>query len=214
MVTALVVSNLLLWIAVIALGATVVALLRQVGVLHERVSPAGALVSAKGPQVGEPAPVVAVVDWSGAARTLGGVDPEGKSTLLLFVSPTCPVCKTMLSIAASVERAERGRLRLVLASDGPRDEHEAFVRRHGLDAHGYVLSAELGLAYQVGKLPYAALVGADGVLRGRGLVNTREHLESLFEARDRGVASLQDYLRRGRDSADAERDTRRAGERS
>jgi hypothetical protein len=28
-------------------------------------------------------------------------------------------------------------------------------------------------------------------------VNTREHLESLFEARDRGVASVQEYL--GRD---------------
>jgi hypothetical protein len=26
------------------------------------------------------------------------------------------------------------------------------------------------------------------------LVNSREHLESLFEAQTRGVASLQDYL--------------------
>jgi hypothetical protein len=27
------------------------------------------------------------------------------------------------------------------------------------------------------------------------LVNTREHLESLFEAERHGVASIQDYLR-------------------
>jgi hypothetical protein len=33
------------------------------------------------------------------------------------------------------------------------------------------------------------------VIRAKGLVNTREHFESLFEARDQGVASLQDYLR-------------------
>jgi hypothetical protein len=30
-------------------------------------------------------------------------------------------------------------------------------------------------------------------------VNTREHVESLLEARDRGVASVQDYVARERD---------------
>ncbi len=30
--------------------------------------------------------------------------------------------------------------------------------------------------------------------RAQGLVNSREHLDSLFEANDRGVASIQDYL--------------------
>jgi methylamine dehydrogenase accessory protein MauD len=46
----------------------------------------------------------------------------------------------------------------------------------------------------VGKLPYAVLVDADGVVRAKGLVNTREHLESLFEAKERGVGSLQELL--------------------
>jgi methylamine dehydrogenase accessory protein MauD len=57
-----------------------------------------------------------------------------------------------------------------------------------------VVSTELGLAWQVSKLPYAALVDGDGLLRARGMVNTREHLESLFEARRLGVASVQEYL--------------------
>ena len=38
------------------------------------------------------------------------------------------------------------------------------------------------------------LIGSDGTLHGKGLVNTREHLESLIEAMDMGVASLQDYV--------------------
>jgi methylamine dehydrogenase accessory protein MauD len=200
MVNALVVSNIVLWIAVVALAAVVMALMRQIGVLHERVAPAGALLSGGGPQVGDAAPVVRVTDWSGGLRTVGGRDPEGKRTLLLFVSPTCPICKTMLSIATSVLSTETRPLHLVLASDGPRAEHEAFVREHRLDTHGYALSTELGLAYQVGKLPYAVLIGADGVIRAKGLVNTREHLESLFEAEARGVASLQDHLRRAHDA--------------
>jgi methylamine dehydrogenase accessory protein MauD len=194
MTEALVVSNVLLWIAVVVLAGVVLALMRQIGVLHERVAPAGALVGDSGPRVGELAPVLAVVDWSGVQRTVGGKSAEGMRTLLLFVSPTCPVCKTILSIAIPMARPDG--FRLWLASDGPRAEHESFVRDHGVAAYPYFLSAELGLAYQVGKLPYAVLIDADGVLRGKGLVNTREHLESLFTAHEHGVASLQEYLQR------------------
>lgn len=193
---ALLISNILLWIAVVALAGVVLALLRQIGVLHERVAPAGALMGAAGPVVGDEAPRFELATWSGEPIRLGGADAEGRATLLLFVSPTCPVCKTMLGIAESLLRRERRRLRLVLASDGPRGEHESFVGEQQLERYGYVLSTELGLAYQVSKLPHAVLIDAAGVIRGKGLVNTREHLESLFEARDRGVASLQDYIKR------------------
>jgi methylamine dehydrogenase accessory protein MauD len=57
-------------------------------------------------------------------------------------------------------------------------------------------STELVLAYRVGKLPYAVLVDAGGVIRAKGLVNTREHLESLFNAKEKGVGSVQEYLAR------------------
>jgi hypothetical protein len=38
------------------------------------------------------------------------------------------------------------------------------------------------------------LLDGAGILRARGLVNSREHLESLFEAQRLGVASLQEYF--------------------
>jgi methylamine dehydrogenase accessory protein MauD len=198
MTEALIISNVALWIVVIVLAGVVLALTRQIGVLHERVAPAGALAAERGPRVGEAAPVLEVTDWSGARRTIGGAQGEGRSTLLFFLSPTCPVCKTLLPTLRSVLRAEAGWLRLVWASDGAREEHEAFVREEGLDAEAYVLSTELGLAYQVAKLPYAVLLDEAGVVRAKGLVNTREHLESLFEAKERGVASIQDYVARER----------------
>lgn len=191
---ALIISNVLLWIAVMVLAGVVLALLRQIGVLHERVAPAGALVGDAGPRVGDRAPVLTVSDWFGETRTIGGKDAGGVRTLLVFVSPTCPVCKTILSIVGPMARTEK--FHLLLASDGPRAEHESFVRENGLTAFPYFLSAELGLTYQVSKLPYAALIDADGILRGKGLVNTREHLESLFSAYEQGVASLQEYLQR------------------
>ncbi len=198
MLEALLISNVLLWLVVMGLVAVVVALVRQVGVLHERVAPAGALLGRDGPRIGAPAPQLTIPDWSGTPLTVGGAQPDNTGTLLLFVSPTCPVCATILPIAESIARAER--MQMLLASDGPRSEHEAFVRAHAVAEHRYVLSTELGLAYHVGKLPYAVLIDSAGILRAKGLVNTREHLESLFEAMRQGVESIQEYLRRERDA--------------
>jgi methylamine dehydrogenase accessory protein MauD len=190
---ALLVSNAVLWVLVIALAFVVLALARQVGLLHARLGPAGALALAGGPETGAPAPALEVEDLAGRRLAVGGADPRGRSTLLVFLSPTCPVCRTLLPALRSLAKRERS-LRVVLASDGPRAEHEAFVREHALDELPYVLSQPLGLAYRVPRLPWAALVDPGGILRSQGLVNSREHLESLLEAEALGVASLQEHL--------------------
>lgn len=192
--SALAISNTALWILVLVLTAVVLALVRQVGVLHERIAPAGALMMNRGPAVGELAPLMEVADLDGRAHQLGGARADGRSTLLLFVSPSCPVCKSLLPAVKSSRRDERGWMDVILASDGDTLEQREFVRSHGLDGIPYVVSAALGLAYQVSRLPFAALLDEQGVLRARGLVNSREHLESLFEAKRLGVASLQEYF--------------------
>jgi methylamine dehydrogenase accessory protein MauD len=197
---ALVISNLILWVLVLALAGVVAALVRQIGVLHERVAPAGALAVQGGPAPGEPAPELEVRDWNGQPLRLGGSAEDGRSTLLVFLSPTCQVCRSLLPALSSARGAEREWLRVVVASDGPRAEHAAFVAEHALDRAAYVLSAELGLAWRVAQLPYAALVDEAGVVLAAGLVNTREHLESLFEARERGVATLQEYSKEAKGS--------------
>ena len=189
---ALLVSNVVLWVAVVVLACVVAALARQLGVLYERVAPAGALMLGKGPTVGEHAPVIAVDDLDGVPHEIG--TPGPRATLLFFLSPTCPVCKELLPALRSAARRESDWLDVVLASDGPRDEHVTFRKSERLTEFPYVLSPALGVTYQVGKLPYAVLVDADGIVRAKGLVNTREHLESLFEAKERGVGSLQELL--------------------
>ncbi|HWT37168.1 MAG TPA: methylamine dehydrogenase accessory protein MauD, partial [Paraburkholderia sp.] len=92
MQTALTVSTALLWIAVLALGAICLALVRQVGILYERIMPAGALMIDKGPAVGAIAPTFELSDIRGQQVKVGGIDAQGKATLLFFLSPTCPVC--------------------------------------------------------------------------------------------------------------------------
>jgi methylamine dehydrogenase accessory protein MauD len=192
--TALFISNIVLWVVVLGLLAVVLALTRQLGVLHERITPVGALMLNKGLTVGEQAPEMDVIDLDGTHRKVGTRSTDGKSTLLLFVSPTCPVCKSLLPVVKSSGKDERDWLNVILASDGNPDEHREFARANGLGGVPYVVSAPLGMTYQVSRLPFAALLDETGVLRARGLVNSREHLESLFEAKRLGVASLQEYF--------------------
>ena len=52
----------------------------------------------------------------------------------------------------------------------------------------------MGQAFEVGKLPYAVLLDADGTILSKGLVNSREHLESLVVAHEMGIATVQDYI--------------------
>jgi methylamine dehydrogenase accessory protein MauD len=192
--TALAVSNVALWIVVLALLAVVLALTRQVGVLHERIAPAGALMINRGLTVGEKVPVIEVLDLNGQGLKVGAGRSDGLSTLILFLSPTCPVCESLLPVLQSSRKHEKSWLQIVLASDGDPAAHREFVRSHGLLEFPYVVSAPLGMTYQVSRLPFAALLDPAGTLRARGLVNSREHLESLFEAQRLGVASLQEYF--------------------
>src|SRR5262245_55434248 len=175
MLEALVISQVVLWILLIVMAAVQLAVLRQVGVLHERIAPLGALTIDKGPKEGESAPVFDLVDLGGRRVRIGGSQDGGRSMLLFFLSPTCPVCKKMLPILKSLAHAEQQWLQILLASDGERDEHDRFVDAYGLASFPYVLSQELGMTFRVGKLPYAVLIDEAGVVRAKGLINSREH---------------------------------------
>ncbi|HUY25969.1 MAG TPA: methylamine dehydrogenase accessory protein MauD [Candidatus Binataceae bacterium] len=191
---AIVISQIVLWILLLVMAGIQLALLRQIGVLHERIAPLGALTIDTGPKEGAAAPVFELSDLRGGRVAIGAPSERGLDTLVFFLSPTCPVCKKMLPILKSLRAAEEKSLRIVLASDGERDEHERFVAAHKLGDFPYLLSQELGMTYRVAKLPYAVLIDRAGVVRAKGLINSREHLESLLEAKERGVASIQEFM--------------------
>jgi methylamine dehydrogenase accessory protein MauD len=184
----------MLWVVVAALSVAVLALARQIGILHQRLQPVGALKLGSSLTVGQPAPVVEASDFRGDRLTVGAPDAASADTLLVFVSPSCPVCKSLLPVLRAIRRREKPPVKVILASDGPRLEHADFIAAESLSEFTYVLSEALGIAYGAGRLPHAVLIDGAGIVRASGLVNSREHLDSLFEARERGVASLQDWM--------------------
>jgi len=190
----LVVSNIVLWIGFVAMVLVNLALARQIGVLYERVAPAGALMMNQKLAVGAQAPELSVKTLEGSVEEVGR--RGDRSQLLFFLSPDCPVCNALTPALKSAARAESDWLRVVLASDGDDQDHRGYVERKGLQQFPYVVSELLGKTYGVSKLPYAVLIDEQGMIASMGIINSREHLDSLFEAKERKVASIQDYMSR------------------
>lgn len=86
-------SYVLLWVAVLGLSFAVVALLRQLGVLHARLHPLGVHFGGEGPERGSIAPPVADLTYGASAVTL-----------IAFTSPTCEVCAELRPSLAAVQR--------------------------------------------------------------------------------------------------------------
>jgi methylamine dehydrogenase accessory protein MauD len=182
--TALAVSNALLWVVLASLAVIVLALVRQLGILHERLAPIGTLSVGSGLNVGEPAPTMDVTDLEGAVRQVAGARRDGKSTLLVFLSPTCPVCKTLLPLLKTSARVEEPWLEIWLAGDGDTGAAREFSLAQGLGVFPYLLSAPLAISYRVSRLPFVAVIGGDGILRARAAIETAEQLSGLLlEAR-------------------------------
>ena len=190
----LVVSNIMLWIGLIIMGLVNFALVRQVGILYERVAPAGALAVNQNLKVGQDAPALSLQTLTSKLIDVGGDKANNKSQLLFFLSPDCPVCKTLIPALKSAAKAEAAWIDLVLASDGHSQDHQAYVKQYGLEAFPYVISEILGKTYGIAKLPYAVLIDEQGKIASMGIINSREHIDSLFEAKERKVASIQDYM--------------------
>jgi len=153
------------WILLAVLGVVVVALARQIGVLHMRLGPLGALeVDVEGPPLGEAPPARSARDRGGVAVHVGGA---GRQRLLAFVSETCPICERVLpSLPAA---ADAFGLELQVISD-----------------------RELERAYGVPGVPFVVVFDELGVVRSKGTVNTLEQVEGLVDtARRRMLADRE-----------------------
>jgi len=168
------VSYVVLWVVVIALCVLVVALARQIGTLHLRLGPRGALeLDDEGPPLGASPPPRDARDLDGKPVTIGG---PGQAQLLLFVSPGCMVCGQVLPSLPVLARAHE--LEGVAIS-----EEDAIETRRELGHHRQVrivAGHDHFSAYEVPGTPYAVVLDRLGVVRGKGTVNNLEQFEGLI----------------------------------
>lgn len=108
-------SYVVLWVLVALLTFAVVALLRQVGVLHARLQPMGVHFAGEGPELHRPAPVAGPFGYDAAL------------TVVAFTSPTCEVCAHLRPSLGALERQYRDVvLREVSLDDSTRSTFRAF----------------------------------------------------------------------------------------
>jgi thiol-disulfide isomerase/thioredoxin len=89
------VSYVALWITVVILAVAVVALLRQIGVLHARLAPLGTHFAGEGPELESAAPAVGL-DWNASPLTI-----------TLFTSTTCTICRELKPSIEAMKRQYR-----------------------------------------------------------------------------------------------------------
>lgn len=142
------------WVLLVVLCVVVVALARQVGTLHLRLGPRGALeIDTEGPSLGEALPPVDARDADGASVVLGGA---GRKRLILFSSPTCIVCR---EVAPAVPVAAR------TADLLPQIVHDPDAER----------------TFDVPGTPFILVLDELGIVRAKGTVNTLEQVEGLVD---------------------------------
>jgi hypothetical protein len=146
------------WILLVVLCVVVVALARQVGTLHLRLGPRGALeIDTEGPPLGEPLPPVDARAADGSSLVLGG---PGRRRLVVFSSPTCIVCR---EVAPAVP-----------AAAGAADLLPQIV--HDPDAER---------AFEVPGTPFVLVLDGMGIVRAKGTVNNLEQVEGLVDTAGR-----------------------------
>ncbi|MFT8930827.1 MAG: alkyl hydroperoxide reductase [Acetobacter syzygii] len=178
---------LFLWLivlSVLAIGLVVVllALARQIGVLHERLAPLGEQQNTHtGLEVGQLVPRLVLHTLDGLPVTVGDTLPAGRFQLLVFVAPECPVCKRVVPLAKQAA-TERG-MDLLLVGDGPLPELKAMVaERPEMLGLPLLTGVELGLVLQINRLPAMVVLDDRGTIRAKDIVNTRRQIEGLLDA--------------------------------
>jgi methylamine dehydrogenase accessory protein MauD len=177
------VSYAVLWLLVIALAVVVVALARQIGTLHLRLGPRGALeMDDEGPALGDAPDSFEVVTIDGKQVTVGG---PGEAQLLMFVSPGCMVCEQVLPSINVVARSG-SMTPYVLTDVDDFETNKAFAPKR-LPA-AVASAAEVARSYGVPGTPYIVVLDQSGIVRAKGTVNNLEQMEGLVDTAQRRLS--------------------------
>jgi methylamine dehydrogenase accessory protein MauD len=188
------VSHLLLWAVVLVQVVLTLALARLVGQLMSRRFPAlGARVIDPGPELG-----TTVDGWEGTDLHGTSVQfpiPRPRGLFLFYLSPHCSICTKLLptvkqffkEIAAEAE----GVWVFVL---GSKQARLAYAQQHELTQQTVLAEENLPLAWRLGGAPFGVWISATGEVKGKGMTNNREHLESLRNAARTGHPTFQSFF--------------------
>ncbi len=178
--TILQVSVILVGILCVLNTVAVVALIRQVGVLHIRIAPVGGLTGAGGPAYGSQLQLPAALNKltrTDAARYAVG-----------FVSPTCGVCGPITSSFGRIAKSSRTDTAVLLVIDASEKDAREYMRTKGVTSLPY-LADKTSFRDNVPGAPWAVITDGSGKVIVSGGVNTLDNIEEMLDQADDLVAN-------------------------
>lgn len=170
-----------------------VATMRQVGVLHQRVRPTGA-GAANGPAIGARLPALALQAVNDRASV-----PSAKKTVTLFayVAPGCSLCGELLPSFEVFGRSAPEAVQVLLATDAPPDKAAEYAEENGVKMP-LVRADNLAREWQIPGSPYVVAVRQDDAQTLRvlaaGVVNSLEQLEDVAAVAVENQAAILDQF--------------------
>lgn len=160
-----IVSYVLLWVAVVVLGLTVVVLLRQIGLLHTRIAPMGVNFAGEGPELDQPAPPLPQVDYDRA-----------EVTVVAFTSPTCELCAALVPGLERIEGSyDEVRLETISSEGGQRVFGAFSVRSTpylvAVDRQGVVRSRGVANSVDQAEEMLAEVLAGPPIVPGVGVID-------------------------------------------
>lgn len=180
-----------LWIAAFALltalsvatAIVLVATIRQVGVLHQRIRPAGAGTH-EGPAAGSELPVPTFTPITPVAADAWPL--AGDLTVLAYINPGCAVCDDLRhAVAGYLRAAPREAVSFIFATDALMEVAQRYATDTELAAplfHAAALSTLWDLPGSPYVLAFAAASQSSVRLIQSGVVNSLEQLEIFMDA--------------------------------
>jgi methylamine dehydrogenase accessory protein MauD len=181
----------------LANAALLIATMRQVGVLHERVRPMAA-GDAGGPRPGNVLRwlPLELMDASGAAVGGNGWRAGAPLELYAYVTPGCRVCDEVLPILTGFARdRDASSLDVVLVTDAARDAAAKMIRTKKITLP-LLRYDDLSSHWDLPGSPYVLVARrqetGDLVALSGGVINSMEQLESVVDAAHDNIAALSE----------------------
>jgi hypothetical protein len=178
------ISVILLGVICVLNTVAVVALIRQVGVLHLRIQPVAGLTGAGGPEYGSELKLPARLG------ELARRDDAGRF-LIAFVSPTCGICGPLTASFGRIARSAAADTAVLLVVDASEHDAADYVRAKGVSFLPYI-GDKASFNDNVPGAPWAVVTDGSGKVIASGGVNTLDNIEEMLDRAGELIANPPD----------------------
>ncbi len=168
-------SYVVLWVIVFVMLVVNLVLFRQLGIM---VMGTARGINDSGIPVNRKLPFVVSKTVDGRSWNTDAI--KGKPHLLFFGSPNCAEC---IKILPELERvANLFGVTPILLLFAELEQAQTYIQKNKIKFDTVQATTTVGQELDISATPFAYGLDASGVVRAKGLINTREQLESMAQA--------------------------------